>query len=142
MDPLTFHIDALTADQGEASRILLTAECAEIGIKFVYEEGFTSDAYPDDPFKSLASLVMLERIKSWLELDFESASSLMTTLYRSDSDRLSFVDTERQFSMRMARVIIETSQVKELVIHKEHWTDDEIAKLSQRGRVEFKIQHD
>lgn len=75
-------------------------------------------------------------------MDFEDANSLMTTLYRSDSDKLSFVETERQFSMRMARVIIETSQVKELVIHKENWTDDEIKKLSQRGRVEFKVHHD
>lgn len=99
-----------------------------------------------DPLKfhinALTSLVMLERIQSWLEMDFEDANSLMTTLYRSDSDKLSFVETERQFSMRMARVIIETSQVKELVIHKENWTDDEIKKLSQRGRVEFKVHHD
>ena len=144
MDPLTFHINALTSDQCEACKILLTAECAELGIKFVYEKefGFTSDAYPDNPFKSLASLIMLERIQGWLEMDFESASILMATLYRSDSDKLSFVETESRFSMRMARVIIETSQVKELVIHKENWTDDEIAKLSQRGRVEFKVQHD
>ena len=148
MDPLTFHINALTSGQSEASRILLTAECAELGIEFVYEDefGFTSESYPDDhpntPFKSLASLVMLERIQSWLEMDFEDASSLITTLYRSDSINLSFLETERQFSMRMAWAIIETSQIKELVIHKENWTDDEIKKLSQRGQVEFKVQRD
>ena len=136
MDPLTFHINALTSDQCEAYKILLTAECSELGIKFVYEEefGFTSDAYPDDhpnaPFKSLASLVMLERIQNWLELDFEDVSILMATLYRSDSDKLSFIETERQFSMRMARVIIETSQVKELVIHHSELTPEECQKMA------------
>ena len=142
MDPLTFHINALTSES-EASRVLLTAECFELGIEFVCapEFGFVTQRYPNDPFKSLASLIMLERVQRWLELDSETASSLMIALYPSDSSELSFLETERQFSMRMAWAIIETSKIKELVIHKEIWTDDEIKKLSQRGQVEFKVQH-
>ena len=143
MDPLTFHINALTSGQSEASRVLLTAECAELGIEFICvpEFGFVSESYPDTPSKSLATLIMLERTQSWLEASFDDAWALMTALYRSDLETLSFIETQMEFSMRMARVIIETSQVKELVIHKENWTDDEIKELSQRGRVEFKVQH-
>lgn len=131
MDPLTFHINALTG-QSEAYKILLTAECAELGIKFVCTPGygFVSESYPDTPFKSLASLVMLERIQSWLEMAFEDAWVLMTALYRSDSDKLSFVEAQQQFSMRMARVIIETSQIKELVIHHSDWTPEECQKMA------------
>ena len=134
MDPLTFHIDTLTADRPEVFRFLLTEECAKIGIEFVCapEFGFVSEAYPNDhpnaPFKSLASLVMLERIQSWLELDFEAANQLMTALYGDCN--LSFVETERQFSKRMAWVIIETSQVKELVIHHSELTPEECQKMS------------
>jgi len=122
MDPLTFHIDALTEGRPEVFRFLLTEECAKLGIEFVCapEFGFISDSYPNDhpnaPFKSLASLVMLERIQGLLELDFESADQLMTALY-GEGD-LSFVETERQFSMRMAWVIIETSQIKKVVLHR------------------------
>ena len=132
MDPLTFHVNALTSGQSEAYKILLTAECAELGIEFVCtpEYGFVSESYPDTPFKSLASLVMLERIQSWLEASFDDAWALMTALYRSDLDTLSFIETQMEFSMRMARVIIETSQVKELVIHYSDWTPEECQKMA------------
>ena len=134
MDPLTIHIIALTEGRPEVFRFLLTEECAKLGIEFACAPkfGFISDSYPNDhpnaPFKSLASLVMLERIQSWLELDFESASILMTTLYGDCN--LSFVETESQLSKRMAWVIIETSQVKELVIHHSELTPEECQKMA------------
>ena len=130
MDPLTFHVNALS--ESETSRILLAAECFELGISFACatEFGFVSEAYPeahpDTPFKSLALLIMLERIQSWLDLDFESASRLIITLYGEGP--LSFVETERQFSARMAWVIIENSQ-KEIVLHRPDLTPDEYQKI-------------
>jgi len=131
MDPLTFHINALTSES-EALRVLLAAECFELGIEFAYEDefGFVSQAYPYHPFKSLASLVMLERIQSWLELDFESANLLMIALYQSESTDLFFVESQQQFSMRMARAIIQTSQIKEVVLHRPDLTPEECQKMS------------
>ena len=108
MSPLALQINSLTSGQPEAYRILLMKECEELGIAFICdpEFGFISDRYPDTPFLSLASLVMLERIQSWLELDFRDANLLMIALYRSDSDDLSFVEGRSVFLKRMTAELL------------------------------------
>ena len=101
MSSLDFHVNALTAGSSKSYRNVLMTECAEIGIAFDPEFGFLSDGYPDTPFKSLASLIMLGRIQNWLELDFMNANLLMIALYRSDSEDLSFVEGQASFLKRM-----------------------------------------